>query len=620
MDRSYLRQAICVLVMFVCAQYAHISLVLVQDRNTTGPAQEFKSPTSPLGTVSKRFASRRSNTVEWSKYYPRQIHTRRSFHQNELTRFGPRKPPETIHECACLGKKSNRKPVKLLDIPGASLFIAYWNQGFPDLNLDYNIARGELYDFDIQERYPIELYANNNVSMFAARARNDFQNIAAIFPDPMERMVSLYELISTRYKDLMLKCRRWHLECYATYPGVANGTTKILLGHSRFKTIEMTESNQNQAILNLRKLDFIAVEEEWNEAVCQYHKTFGGLPHQGAFRPSGYQKEPVKILNELRETYQPDFDSILYEEARKEFYNRYLPKGDRQRCYRKTKLKASSRTSCWPTSCMDIGKQCGEWPDGCGGVLVCGQCPKRRSGLPGSWHVECSDEGQCIPTCPWWVENGIWFEDSSGLMDRLELAGAPSNLGIQEFASIGHMTPSDAVWLCTEACERTNEKNVKNFVDKFCHCGDPPYPFLAKSPIAADYRKIMDLVPEKVDLFDHEFPRRSSTVLTPKHSQPKCCQALDSAALDDHWVVGIQDADYFATHDMGCRNHVDCERLGREMEAEVVAFSASSHLCHLGKNVRTRENLVEGSTFQGSEKVYRLLSPNFSFLKNIAPL
>jgi hypothetical protein len=43
--------------------------------------------------------------------------------------------------------------------------------------------------------------------------------------------------------------------------------------------------------------------------------------------------------------------------------------------------------ACRPATCESLGKQCGIWPDGCGGTLNCGTCPSGYS---------CDPNGRCI--------------------------------------------------------------------------------------------------------------------------------------------------------------------------------------------------------------------------------
>jgi hypothetical protein len=47
--------------------------------------------------------------------------------------------------------------------------------------------------------------------------------------------------------------------------------------------------------------------------------------------------------------------------------------------------------SCTPATCQSLGKQCGTWPDGCGGTLNCGTCPSGYT---------CNPNGQCIQASP----------------------------------------------------------------------------------------------------------------------------------------------------------------------------------------------------------------------------
>lgn len=49
--------------------------------------------------------------------------------------------------------------------------------------------------------------------------------------------------------------------------------------------------------------------------------------------------------------------------------------------------------ACTPKSCVDLGKKCGQWLDGCGGVLDCGGCisPKTCDFSTGNCS-KCDDE------------------------------------------------------------------------------------------------------------------------------------------------------------------------------------------------------------------------------------
>ncbi|MFH2009706.1 MAG: hypothetical protein ABI333_24140, partial [bacterium] len=50
-------------------------------------------------------------------------------------------------------------------------------------------------------------------------------------------------------------------------------------------------------------------------------------------------------------------------------------------------------STCVPSSCSALGKECGTWPDGCSGVTDCGSCPGSQV---------CDDNGacpECVPDC-----------------------------------------------------------------------------------------------------------------------------------------------------------------------------------------------------------------------------
>ncbi len=53
---------------------------------------------------------------------------------------------------------------------------------------------------------------------------------------------------------------------------------------------------------------------------------------------------------------------------------------------------------CTPATCSSLGKQCGTWPDGCGGALQCGSCPR---------GLDCNCNGTCdSPTQPTFIDCG----------------------------------------------------------------------------------------------------------------------------------------------------------------------------------------------------------------------
>jgi hypothetical protein len=133
--------------------------------------------------------------------------------------------------------------------------------------------------------------------------------------------------------------------------------------------------------------------------------------------------------------------------------------------------------------------------------------------------------------------------------------------------------------MCAEACLSFKFKAIV-FAKKYCKCGDSPDDFLAEALLASEYQDRMEVRKGPGAVVD-----MSRTYLTASDSQPRCCPDV-ALALDFKWKDGTVDADYYATYDMGgCGRPAMCGKLGREKKAQVVTFSQSTKLCHLGKNM-----------------------------------
>lgn len=69
---------------------------------------------------------------------------------------------------------------------------------------------------------------------------------------------------------------------------------------------------------------------------------------------------------------------------------------------------AAANECCLPQTCEELGHSCGEWPDGCGGILDCGPCPCERRTCPAGEPTCNLDDGcggklDCCP--PGWICN-----------------------------------------------------------------------------------------------------------------------------------------------------------------------------------------------------------------------
>lgn len=56
--------------------------------------------------------------------------------------------------------------------------------------------------------------------------------------------------------------------------------------------------------------------------------------------------------------------------------------------------------TCTPTTCQNLGRDCGSYPDGCGGVLDCGTCGAGQvCATPGTCATPCTSSATCGSDC-----------------------------------------------------------------------------------------------------------------------------------------------------------------------------------------------------------------------------
>lgn len=352
----------------------------------------------------------------------------------------------------------------------------------------------------------------------------------------------------------------------------------------------------------IQSMAFIGLTEEWNESLCRFHKQFGGRPRQAQFQNirKGSKKSSVA---DLSPTYKDPADEAIYQFAREEFDRRITEQGGR--CYQflerpAGEMDGDTTSGCVARTCAEMGKQCGEWPDGCGGIRICGICSmEKRDSLPETWRLQCSPEGACIRTCPPWEEAGLWnrpFQDvdDSKLQEekwRSNLKGAPE-AAVSAAISKGdlHLFPTDAILMCVGACTRQDEPSL-SFASKYCICGETPTDFLHIAPTAAEYQDIYNLMPA-VHVFKSK-PYKAT--LRRSETQPKCCPPKEKMQQDEKgilpprntWRKGIPLADFYQAYYLGCGSRPQCEKLGHAHGASVVSYDSEHHFCYLGRTHRT---------------------------------
>ena len=238
---------------------------------------------------------------------------------------------------------------------------------------------------------------------------------------------------------------------------------------------------------------------------------------------------------------------------------------------------------CEKASCSDLGRQCGEWDNGCGGTVICGMCDPGRTGLPSTWRVKCV-EGRCVDYCPPWDERGLWFlsDDSPPEMRRIGEAIGMSDG--QRFLS-----PVDAVAICQMACNVKTQfrGGLESFVNTgLCRCGTTSK-ILSKNLTYLDFTRAHDMnTPCYVN------KARKDGWLTSKETQPVCCPYMDQQTkvpvgwkrLNTLGAFNVE-GEYFDHVRMECGAFKECEKAAREGGAEVAVFDLFNHMCYLMRNV-----------------------------------
>lgn len=252
----------------------------------------------------KKVKKKQKGDRDWSLYYPKRIEPKLSFSKAEKNAVDQSPPPDVFHQCSCLDYEYPN-PVKQrkydwLHVPktGTSFIIPYWNLALQGLTIDYDfdafygVLYGLSYDLVIQDRYPLELYSTNPTILASYHTRHGpveaslNHDIVSIVRDPTDRILSAFYysqhtdgLNITQWADLGKTCGlgkdAW---CYANYPGVSNCMTKMLIGERCSVPFELNAEHLEEAKRIVKNMAFVGLTSEYNEAICQFHKVFGGLP------------------------------------------------------------------------------------------------------------------------------------------------------------------------------------------------------------------------------------------------------------------------------------------------------------------------------------------------------
>lgn len=448
---------------------------------------------------------------------------------------------------------------------------------------------------------------------FGSEIAEHNMTVAAFFRQPEARIVSAWYdgrhangLSTEQFKKLLrvavqrepdFKCQIGEdtytnpLECFARYPGIGGCMTRMLTGETCADGVFESSGLENlpQAIAVLDKLGFVGIMEEWNESICQFHKKFGFKydengkrywpePLQGEFS-NVHQSKKKKVLDvKDLHGYKDIADGVLYEAAKLKFERMVGP----ERCHKYQTLDELAGQSdpdrasvCRPKSCSDLGKQCGEWDDGCGRTVICGMCSAGRTGLPSSWRTKCV-EGQCVDYCPPWDQKNMWHISDETPKFMRDVLKSPVIRGED------YLTPSDAVVICANACNR----NWTSF-SEMCKCGLPPK-MITHKLTPSDFKNAHDLTAKCSESNARRFAK-----IAPNETQPICCKPLHPkgtffpAKWKRMFVMGGPnfEGEYFDHVPVICDGFKDCESIAAEKEAEMVIYDVMNNMCHLMRNV-----------------------------------
>lgn len=461
--------------------------------------------------------------------------------------------------------------------------------------------------------------------------------VAAFFRQPEERIVSAYydgrhasgfpaELwtkmkaasfggSSPKQHSCEIDGRTYHnpLECFGRYPGIAGCMSRMLTGETCADGVLQESGVENLPYATrfiADRLDFAGITEDWNESVCQFHRLFTGkvdavtgkrhwnAPLQGEFsnvHKSNRKKVfDVQHLNGFRDV----ADGVVYEAAKLKFERMV----GENRCYRymtADEVKAEKLANdgvpipsniddlgnvCNPKTCLDLGKQCGEWDDGCGKTIICGLCNPGRTGLPSTWRVRCV-KGQCVDYCPPWDEKGYWFlSDDSPPLIKDFFRG-------ERARQTNWISPVEAVEICEVACGMNNphrQDGIEMFVDNgLCQCGNTAK-MLSANLTQHDFTSAHSLMAMCKDE-----KARQKAVLLETDTQPICCPYIEQnpKQYPMGWKKsysiggGNLEGDYFDHIPLDCGGFEKCESIARQGGAELAVFDLFNNMCYLARNV-----------------------------------
>lgn len=256
------------------------------------------------------------------------------------------------------------------------------------------------YDFALMDRYPLKRYCEQGVldvpfqTQHLAAQESEFssKSVVGFFRRPNQRIISAHRdhlhasgLGADESLKLSTTCGFYNVSCFARWRGIAGCSSKMLAG------LDCADPEPSlpwdggmrhvkRAVVNIEKMRFVGITEEWDESVCLFHRMFGGR-----INPAEFQNFHSRVHGKIEDYDETDLDGfvdqadeLVYAAAVRRFAKLKAEyAGGRSACGDDLEIShVHAHFSEEELSCATQEWECGLLP---GAQLDCGQCPPKRA-------------------------------------------------------------------------------------------------------------------------------------------------------------------------------------------------------------------------------------------------
>lgn len=311
-------------------------------------------------------------------------------------------------------KERQLKNLRWLHFPkaGTSFIATIWNYAcgqdkLLDLDVDPASSSGcmQCYDFALMDRYPLSSYCQKGVleetssatfltqhqPLVLANVEAKGEDYVGFFRQPSQRLISGYYnalhasgFDSVTNSMLHEKCGSQGAGCYASFPGIAGCTARMLTGldcadgNADPDSFDGGASHLEDALKNIDRMAFVGLTERWDDSICLFHRMFGGRMstaqmvdfHQGSSNGNAYDESELdgfidSVDEKIYATAKTRFEALLSE---------HVPDGE-EPCGNALKTTSVLEDDSEQCSCQLAAAECGTMEQS---TVDCGQCPTKR--------------------------------------------------------------------------------------------------------------------------------------------------------------------------------------------------------------------------------------------------